>query len=188
MLFVPLKGLNDIRNMIFSGRLYRIGRPPFHPSWAPPGAPQRPFGSGLPSRGQASGNGHFCWHSVTACWGKWVPQRRPDRSEGFRSDVTRSLQSCRESEGEPAAEGDLGHATTLRREGGASPPHGASGGISLLDHLLGTDEDGRGEGDPKGLGRLHIEDQLEPHGLLHGQVGRLCTLQDLVHIDSAAPV
>ena len=43
---------------------------------------------------------------------------------------------------------------------------------SSLDHLVGPDEDRLWEREAEGLGGLHIDDQLEARGLLHGQVGR----------------
>src|SRR3972149_4444844 len=57
-----------------------------------------------------------------------------------------------------------------------------------LDHLVGADEDGRREGEPQGLGGLHIDHQFEARGLLHGQVRWLGAFQDLVHVGGGAPV
>src|SRR5262249_48178375 len=57
----------------------------------------------------------------------------------------------------------------------------------LLDHLIGQDEERRGERDPEGLGGLEVEDQLELRGLLHGQVCWLGALQNSVHIDRGTP-
>src|SRR4029453_460300 len=51
----------------------------------------------------------------------------------------------------------------------------------LANHLVRLDQERRGEHDPEGLGGLEIEDELELHGLLYWQVGRLRTLEDLVH-------
>lgn len=58
----------------------------------------------------------------------------------------------------------------------------------LLDHLIRQDEERRGERDPERLHRLAVEDQLELHGLLHGQVGRFRALEELVHVPGGAPV
>ena len=58
----------------------------------------------------------------------------------------------------------------------------------LFDHLGCLEEDQRGDRDPKGLGGFEIDDELKVHGLLHRQVGRPGTFQELVHIDSDAPV
>ena len=37
------------------------------------------------------------------------------------------------------------------------------------------------------LRRLEVDDELELHGLLNGQIGRLGAFQDLVYIDGSAP-
>ena len=39
---------------------------------------------------------------------------------------------------------------------------------------------------PRALGCLEVDDQLELHGLLHRQVGRLGALQDFVHVGGDA--
>jgi hypothetical protein len=56
-----------------------------------------------------------------------------------------------------------------------------------MDYLIRQDKEGRRNRDPEGLGSLEVEDQLKPHGLLHGQVGGLGSLLDLVHIGGGAP-
>jgi hypothetical protein len=60
-------------------------------------------------------------------------------------------------------------------------------GVASPDHLVGLKEQRRRNGEAQGLGGREIDDQLEGHGLLHGEVGRFGTLQNLVHIDGGAP-
>jgi hypothetical protein len=45
----------------------------------------------------------------------------------------------------------------------------------------------RGDGEPEDLGDLEVHDQFELGGLLHGQVGRLGALKELVHVGDRAP-
>ena len=52
----------------------------------------------------------------------------------------------------------------------------------LLDHLIRQDEERWGERDPERLRRLAVEDQLELHGLFHGQVGRFGAFEQAIHI------
>ena len=59
---------------------------------------------------------------------------------------------------------------------------------SSPDHLIGLQEDGRGNRQTKGLGGLQVDDQLELGGLLHGEVGRFGIFEDLVHIGGGAPM
>jgi hypothetical protein len=42
--------------------------------------------------------------------------------------------------------------------------------------LFGPAENGHRHANPKGVGGLEVQDQLDSGGLLHGQVGRLDTL------------
>src|SRR5712691_3561428 len=49
-------------------------------------------------------------------------------------------------------------------------------------HLVRQHEEVRGEGELKCLGGFEVEHQLVLRGLLHGEVGGLRTLQDLVHV------
>ena len=65
--------------------------------------------------------------------------------------------------------------TCVRRRGSAN-------------HLVRQYQEVRGYGDVEGLGRLEVNDQLELGGLLHRQVGGLGAFEDLVHIDSGAPI
>jgi hypothetical protein len=44
-------------------------------------------------------------------------------------------------------------------------------GQELADHLVGLEEERRGNGAAEGLGGLEVDDQLERRGLLHRQVG-----------------
>ncbi len=52
-----------------------------------------------------------------------------------------------------------------------------------LDHLVGPQENRRRERETKGLGRLEVDDQLEPHRSLHREVSRLGPFEDFVYID-----
>jgi hypothetical protein len=56
------------------------------------------------------------------------------------------------------------------------------------DDLAGLEEEGWWNGQPKGLGRLQVDDQFELHGLLHGQVRRRGAFQDAIHVVGGAPV
>src|SRR5215831_13172267 len=51
-----------------------------------------------------------------------------------------------------------------------------------LDHLVRQHQEMRGNGEPKGLGGLEVDDELELRGLLHWQVARLGAFEDFVHI------
>src|SRR5262245_38586576 len=65
--------------------------------------------------------------------------------------------------------------------------HQSSYLTSSADHLVCQYQERRRKCNPEGLSRLHVEDQLEFRGLLHGQVRRLGTLQHSVHIDRSTP-
>jgi hypothetical protein len=56
-----------------------------------------------------------------------------------------------------------------------------------LDHLGRLDEDGLREGEAQGLGGLHVDDQVEPGRLLHGDVRWLGPLQNLVQVGRSPP-
>ena len=56
----------------------------------------------------------------------------------------------------------------------------------LSDYLVRQEQERRRDGDPECLGGLQVDDQLELHGLLHGQVRGLGALQNLVHIGGSA--
>ena len=45
--------------------------------------------------------------------------------------------------------------------------------MSAVNHFVGAAEYCDGEGDAERLGGLHVDDQLDPRGLLHRQVGGL---------------
>ena len=53
-----------------------------------------------------------------------------------------------------------------------------------LEQLVGASEHGAGNGQPEGLRRLEVNHEVELGRLLHGQVGGLGTLEDLVDVDS----
>src|SRR6266699_2148310 len=58
---------------------------------------------------------------------------------------------------------------------------------SSPDHFIGLEEDGRGNRQAEGLGSLEVDDQFVPHGLLNGEVPRLGSFEDLIHIGGDAP-
>src|SRR5262245_54253121 len=58
----------------------------------------------------------------------------------------------------------------------------------LLDHLIGSGEDRRRDGQPEGFGGLEVDDELELGRLLDRQIGGLGTLENLVHVNGSAPV
>src|SRR5215510_9885731 len=60
--------------------------------------------------------------------------------------------------------------------------------LDLLDQLVRARVQRRRDRQPKCLGDLDVNDQLELSRLLDGQVGGLGPLQDLVHVRGAAPV
>jgi hypothetical protein len=55
-----------------------------------------------------------------------------------------------------------------------------SRGHSLPNHLDGLEEQGRRDGEAQGLGSLEVDDQLERHGLLDGEVARRGAFEDFV--------
>src|SRR5882724_10745435 len=55
-------------------------------------------------------------------------------------------------------------------------------------HLVRLEEQGRRKRQAEGTGGLEVDDQLELHGLLHGEVHGLGALQDLVHVGGGTPV
>src|SRR5262249_53383851 len=69
-----------------------------------------------------------------------------------------------------------------------SPRWSARGAGGSLDHLIRPRQQRGRDRQPEGLGSLEVDDQLELRGLLDGQVARLGTFQNLVHIRGGAPV
>ncbi len=59
---------------------------------------------------------------------------------------------------------------------------------SLLDHFIGPKEHLSRDRHADLLCRLEIDNQLELYGLLHWQLSRFCSFQDLVDKCSRAPV
>ena len=57
-----------------------------------------------------------------------------------------------------------------------------------LDNLIGADQHGLRDGEPKDLRGLQIDDQLELRGLLYREVIRLGTFQDPVYKECRTPV
>lgn len=51
-----------------------------------------------------------------------------------------------------------------------------------LDHLIGLEEQGRGNGNPQRLRSLQVDDQFEGHRSFYGQVGRFGALEDAVDV------
>ena len=56
----------------------------------------------------------------------------------------------------------------------------------LLAHLISQEEQGWGYRDPKRLGGLKVDDQIECPVLLHGDVAHLDPLEDFVHLGCQA--
>jgi ribosomal protein L27 len=53
---------------------------------------------------------------------------------------------------------------------------------SFFDHLVGSPEQRDREGEAERLGGLHVDNQFDPRGLLHRQVGGLLTLENAAGI------
>src|SRR5207244_3091731 len=60
------------------------------------------------------------------------------------------------------------------------------GPFSWMDHLVRPLHQRRRDRQPEGLGGLEVDDQVELGRLLHGQVGGLGALEDLVHVGRGA--
>src|SRR5262245_33227642 len=69
-----------------------------------------------------------------------------------------------------------------------SPQGRGLGEGSSLDHLVGPPQERRRDTQAERLGSLDVDDQLIFGGLLHGQIGRLCAPEDLVHEDCGTSV
>jgi hypothetical protein len=57
----------------------------------------------------------------------------------------------------------------------------------LLDHLVRPEQQRRRDGQPEGLRRLQVDDELELGGLLDREVARLGALQDLIDLGGGPP-
>src|ERR1700730_9060813 len=57
-----------------------------------------------------------------------------------------------------------------------------------LDHIVGKHQEGRRERQAKGLARLQVYHELELRRQFHGDLGRLCALEDLVYMRSGPPI
>src|SRR5438128_9424251 len=53
---------------------------------------------------------------------------------------------------------------------------------NLFDHLVGPAKDRERESEAQRLRSLHVEDQLDSRGLLHGQIGGLLAFEDAAGI------
>ena len=61
------------------------------------------------------------------------------------------------------------------------------GQVRLLDHLGRLQEERRRNREAHGLRRLEVDDEVELHGLLDGQLSRPRTLENFVHEAGRAP-
>ena len=57
---------------------------------------------------------------------------------------------------------------------------------ALLDHLVRPLQHRWGNREPKGLGRLDVNHELELRGLLHGQISRLSAFEDPIDVRGCA--
>src|SRR5687767_12331615 len=61
-------------------------------------------------------------------------------------------------------------------------------GGALLDHLGSLGEHVRGDGEAEGLGCLEVDDEVEAHRLLDGEVSRLGAFENLIYVGSCTVV
>jgi hypothetical protein len=64
----------------------------------------------------------------------------------------------------------------------------AAPGARLLQHPVGLEEEHRGHGQAERPRGLEVDDELVLRGLLHGQVGGLCSFENLVNHRCDTPV
>src|SRR5712692_661185 len=74
------------------------------------------------------------------------------------------------------------------RRGGYRPSCRGKPAEALLNDLIRPLQERFRDGQPERLGRLEVDDQVNLRRLLHGDVGRLGALEDLVHDARRAPV
>src|SRR5262249_32187625 len=60
--------------------------------------------------------------------------------------------------------------------------------FDLLDHFVGAREKRWRDCEPERLGDLEVYDQLELCRLFDGKIGRLCPLQDPIHVGGGTPL
>jgi hypothetical protein len=60
--------------------------------------------------------------------------------------------------------------------------------VRLFDHLVGAGEQGRREGDAKGLRRLEVQNEIEPGRLLDREVPRILALEHPAGVNAGLTV
>ena len=60
--------------------------------------------------------------------------------------------------------------------------------LGSADNLVGLEDEPWRNGEAQGLSGLHIDDQLERGGLLHGEVRRLRPVQELIDVADDARI
>jgi hypothetical protein len=84
-------------------------------------------------------------------------------SESDATEAAQIIRSCR---------------NIRRAEKGRQP------GVWLLDHFVGTQQDGSRDGQGERLGSIEVEHKFERAGLLHRQVGRFGTIENAPDVAS----